>query len=241
MWQRRLPHDPCPAPQAAPRGSPRLPAQTCLASNLSSGLARPSPGVLFLAQLANCFVTLGKSRRRLTPSVSTARCCDPGWHVTSSLAGSLAVGGDPGVASLLHRAGGGVPFAQNLDGLPGHRERAGPGSRPQMLPAGLCPGLLSQWEDGHPPLKERSVSGPLVSLTGDCGWLASKGRRKRKRDGPYKAFLSAPRLPLMFLATLLGMQSSQIGDVETPAVPAGQGSACTGSGPQDLAEGSINL
>lgn len=63
-----------------PGGSPRLPAQTCLASNLSSGLARPSPGVLFLAQLANCFVTLGKSRRRLTPSVSTACCCDPVAH-----------------------------------------------------------------------------------------------------------------------------------------------------------------
>lgn len=49
---------------------PPLPAQTCLASNLSPGLAQPSSGVLFLAQPANCFVTLGKSPCHLTPSVS---------------------------------------------------------------------------------------------------------------------------------------------------------------------------
>lgn len=75
-----------PAPPRGPHtglvagGSPRLPAQTCLASNLSPGLAWPGSGGLFLAQPANCSVTLVKSPGRLTPSVSTAlaACYRPG-------------------------------------------------------------------------------------------------------------------------------------------------------------------
>ena len=56
---------------APPSPSTQLRVQTCLASNLSPGLAQPSSGLLFLAQLTNCFVTLGKSPCRLTRSVRT--------------------------------------------------------------------------------------------------------------------------------------------------------------------------
>lgn len=59
------------APYPPPPPSTQLRVQTCLASNLSPGLAQPSSGLLFLAQPTNCFMTLGKSPRRLTPSVRT--------------------------------------------------------------------------------------------------------------------------------------------------------------------------
>lgn len=40
---------------------------------------------------------------------------------------------------------------------------------------------------GLPPSpygEERLRALTVGSLTGDCGWLASKGTRKRKREGP---------------------------------------------------------
>lgn len=169
----RAPGGSLPCPRPPPTPSTQLRVQTCLASNLSPELAQPSSRLLFLAQPANCFMTLGKSPRCLTPSVCaeaarekrarwTLRClevtpCLSSWLVEEPWEGCLRNTWKPSARGELHTVAA------------------------SDAPRGTCPrgpGLRLSGEGGHASLGAR-VTGPpgsQVMLPGGAGLAGLLGR-----------------------------------------------------------------
>lgn len=148
---------PSPWPTYRTRGgslpSPRpAPVQTCLPSNLSPGLAQPSSGVLFLAQPANCFVTLGKSPGRLTPHVSAA------VNKRQARLEAVLSGGDPVSLRLAVQSWGRKGLHDTWRPSWGTRSEGGTRPRLRMLLRGdlACHG----GQDRRPPALQRGDSEP---------------------------------------------------------------------------------